>query len=68
VAEAQQEYGLACLTDAPSQGQYAAIVLAVGHHQFLSMGEQGIKAFGQAGAVVYDVKSILPIGASDGRL
>ncbi|PUE35197.1 Vi polysaccharide biosynthesis UDP-N-acetylglucosamine C-6 dehydrogenase TviB [Limnohabitans sp. Hippo3] len=68
VAEAQHEYGLACLTEAPAHGQYAAIVLAVGHHQFLAMGEQGIKAFGQAGAVVYDVKSILPMGAADGRL
>ncbi|PQA81978.1 Vi polysaccharide biosynthesis UDP-N-acetylglucosamine C-6 dehydrogenase TviB [Limnohabitans sp. TS-CS-82] len=68
VAEAQHEYGLTCLTEAPAHGQYAAIVLAVGHHQFLAMGEQGIKAFGQAGAVVYDVKSILPLGAADGRL
>lgn len=68
VAEAQHEYGLICLTEAPAHGQYAAIVLAVGHHQFLTMGEQGIKAFGQAGAVVYDVKSILPMGAADGRL
>jgi UDP-N-acetyl-D-galactosamine dehydrogenase len=68
VAEAQHEYGLACLTDPPVKGRYAAIVLAVGHHQFLAMGEQGIKAFGQAGAVVYDVKSILPKGAADGRL
>ncbi len=68
IAEAQHEYGLACLSEAPAHGQYAAIVLAVGHHQFLALGEQGIKAFGQAGAVVYDVKSILSMGASDGRL
>jgi UDP-N-acetyl-D-galactosamine dehydrogenase len=68
IAEAQHEYGLACLTEAPAHGKYAAIVLAVGHHQFLAMGEQGIKAFGQAGAVVYDVKSILSMGAADGRL
>jgi UDP-N-acetyl-D-galactosamine dehydrogenase len=68
VAEAQHEYGLACLSEAPAHGQYAAIVLAVCHHQFLEMGEQGIKAFGQYGAVVYDVKSILPKGAADGRL
>jgi UDP-N-acetyl-D-galactosamine dehydrogenase len=68
VAEAKYEYGLTCLTEVPSQGQYAAIVLAVGHHQFLAMGENGIRAFGQAGAVVYDVKSILQIGAADGRL
>ena len=68
VAEAQHEYGLACLAEAPAQGQYAAIVLAVGHHQFMAMGEQGIKAFGRAGAVLYDVKSILPKGSADGRL
>lgn len=68
VAEAQHEYGLSCLTEAPALGQYAAIVLAVGHRQFLAMGELGIKAFGQPGAVLYDVKSILPMGAADGRL
>jgi UDP-N-acetyl-D-galactosamine dehydrogenase len=68
VAEAQHEYGLTCLIEAPAQGAYAAIILAVGHHQFLAMGEQGIKAFGQPGAVLYDVKSILPMGAADGRL
>ena len=68
VVEAENEYGLSCLTQAPAQGQYAAIVLAVGHHQFLAMGEEGIKALGQAGAVLYDVKSILPTGAADGRL
>jgi UDP-N-acetyl-D-galactosamine dehydrogenase len=68
VAEAQQEFGLQCLTEKPALGQYAAIVLAVGHHQFLTMGEQGIRAFGQSGAVVYDVKSILPICSADGRL
>jgi len=68
VDEAEHEYGLQCLAQAPLPGQYAAIVLAVGHHQFLTMGEDGIKAWGQPGAVLYDVKSILPLGAADGRL
>jgi UDP-N-acetyl-D-galactosamine dehydrogenase len=68
VAEAEHEYGLKCLTDAPVHGQYAAIVLAVGHHQFIKLGDEGIKALGQSGAVVFDVKSILPLGAADGRL
>lgn len=68
VQEAKHEYGLACLTEVPAKGQYAAIVLAVGHHQFLAMGEEGIKAFGEPGAVLFDVKSILPLGAADGRL
>ena len=68
VAEAQHEYGLQCLTDMPVAGQYAAIVLAVGHEQFMAWGESGIKALGQPGAVLFDVKSILPLGAADGRL
>ena len=68
VAEAEHEYGLRCLTEPPKPGSYAAVVVAVGHRQFLELGEDGIKAFGQPGAVVYDVKSLLPLGAADGRL
>jgi UDP-N-acetyl-D-galactosamine dehydrogenase len=68
VAEAAHEYGLTCLTAMPAPGQYAAVVLAVGHHQFVALGAAGIKALGQRGAVVFDVKSILPLGAADGRL
>lgn len=68
IEEAQHEYGLRCLAEAPSPGSYAAIVLAVGHHQFITLGEHGIKVWGEPDAVVYDVKSILPMGAADGRL
>jgi UDP-N-acetyl-D-galactosamine dehydrogenase len=68
IQEAEHEYGLQCLAQAPAPGQYAAIILAVGHYQFIELGEDGIKAWGQPGAVVYDVKSILPLGAADGRL
>jgi UDP-N-acetyl-D-galactosamine dehydrogenase len=68
VQEAEHEYGLQCLKKAPTQGQYTAIIVAVGHKQFVELGEEGIKAWGQPGAVLYDVKSILPLGAADGRL
>jgi UDP-N-acetyl-D-galactosamine dehydrogenase len=68
VQEARHEYGVECLTSEPAQGAYNAIVLAVGHHQFAALGEQGIKAFGMTGAVLFDVKGILPLGAADGRL
>jgi UDP-N-acetyl-D-galactosamine dehydrogenase len=68
VAEAELEYGLRCLNEMPATGEYAAIVLAVGHHQFVTLGEAGIKALGQPGAVLFDVKSLLPLGAADGRL
>jgi UDP-N-acetyl-D-galactosamine dehydrogenase len=65
---AKHEYGLDCLREVPAAGQYAAIVLAVGHKQFLELGEAGIKAFGLPGAVVFDVKGLLPLGHADGRL
>jgi len=68
VAEAESEYGLRCLDKPPSSGKYAAIILAVGHRQFMELGEAGVKAFGQPNAVVFDVKSMLPHGAADGRL
>jgi UDP-N-acetyl-D-glucosamine/UDP-N-acetyl-D-galactosamine dehydrogenase len=71
VAEAQAEYGeqgLQFLDQPPAPARYHAVVLAVGHHQFFSLGEAGIKAFGVPGAVLYDVKSILAMGAADARL
>ncbi|MBS0293410.1 MAG: Vi polysaccharide biosynthesis UDP-N-acetylglucosamine C-6 dehydrogenase TviB [Proteobacteria bacterium] len=66
--EALHEYGLKCLPAMPEPGQYAAVILAVGHRQFVELGASGIKALGQANAVLFDVKSILPLGAADGRL
>jgi len=68
VAEAQHEYGLTCLPQPPEKGQYAAVILAVGHHQFAEAGEAAIKAWGRPGAVLFDVKGILPYGAADARL
>lgn len=67
-AEAEHEYGLKVLKELPPSGHYAAVVLAVAHREFAELGATGIKALGQPGAVVYDVKSILPMGAADGRL
>jgi UDP-N-acetyl-D-galactosamine dehydrogenase len=68
VAEARREYGLECLGNPPGNGEYAAIVLAVGHRQFIEWGEAAIRAWGQPGAVLFDVKSILPADAVDARL
>lgn len=66
--EALEEYGLTCLTEPPKTNEYAAIILAVGHQQFLQMGEGDIRSLGRPTAVVFDVKSILPLGQADGRL
>jgi len=68
VSEAEHEYGLQCLKEPPPTGTYDAVILAVGHHQFATLGEAGIKAFGKPEAVLFDVKSMFPLGAADGRL
>jgi UDP-N-acetyl-D-glucosamine/UDP-N-acetyl-D-galactosamine dehydrogenase len=68
VAEAEHEYGLKCLSDAPTKANYDAIIVAVGHAQFVKLGYQGVKAYGKPDAVLYDVKGIFPAGTSDARL
>lgn len=68
VTEVYLEHGLTCLTELPAVGDYEAIILAVAHHQFIVMGEHRIKALGRPDAILFDVKSALPVEASDGRL
>ena len=66
-AEASQEYGLDLIAD-PVAGAYDAIVLAVAHKQFMDLGADIIRGFGKAGAVLFDVKSVLPKAPGDLRL
>ncbi len=68
IADAQHEYGLHCLSESPEPGTYDAVILAVGHRQFVALGESGIRAFGKPKAVLFDVKSMFPLGTADGRL
>ena len=68
VDEALHEYGLACLPSLPTDNTYAAIVLAVGHQQFLAMGVDGVKKMGIPGAVLFDVKGLFPREMVDARL
>jgi nucleotide sugar dehydrogenase len=65
--EAHHEYGLDPVGEPPA-GNYDAIVLAVGHRQFRELGAERIRDFGRPGAVLYDVKYLLPKEAVDGRL
>ncbi len=65
--QARQEYGLNLVT-APEPGRYDAVILAVAHRQFAELGAQGIRAFGKPGAVLFDVKQLLPRDVVDGRL
>lgn len=65
--EAKQAYNIELVQILP-KNQYDAIVIAVAHKQFCEMGAEGIRALAKPTSVIYDVKSILPIEAVDGRL
>jgi UDP-N-acetyl-D-galactosamine dehydrogenase len=65
--EAQHEYGITPLTDLRAD-HYDAIILAVAHHQFRTMGAEKIRGLGKANCVLFDVKYLLPASAVDGRL
>jgi len=66
-AEALHEYGLNLITEL-KPNHYDAIILAVGHDQYVSMGAPAIRALGQEGSVLFDIKSILPKESVDARL
>ncbi len=65
--EAMHEYGIEPIQE-PKPGHYDAIILAVAHRQFREMGVERIRALGKPGAVLFDVKYLLPVAAVDGRL
>lgn len=62
------EYSLNCYSALDPTACYDAVILAVGHAEFVEMGEHGIKQYGKENSVLYDVKGVLPLGAADGRL
>ncbi len=65
--EAQREYGITPIAK-PSGGQYDAIILAVAHQQFRSMGANAIRTLGKKNVVLFDLKYILSKEESDMRL
>jgi UDP-N-acetyl-D-galactosamine dehydrogenase len=65
--EAHHEYGLDLIAE-PQAGAYDAVVLAVAHRQFAEMGAAKIRSLGKPGAVLFDVKAMLPKDAADLRL
>lgn len=66
-AEAQHEYGIT-IVQQPAVGTYDAIIIAVAHHQFKTMGLDAIRALGKPEHVLYDLKYLLPAADSDLRL
>jgi UDP-N-acetyl-D-galactosamine dehydrogenase len=65
--QAQHEYNLN-LTEKPKAGHYDAIILAVAHNQFKSLGVDEIRKLGKQHHVLYDLKYILPKESVDMRL
>lgn len=66
--EAKAEYGLDLLSERPSPGVYDAVVLAVAHEEFKLQGSEGVRAWANGRAVLYDIKGVLPKTEVDGRL
>ncbi|WGH76989.1 nucleotide sugar dehydrogenase [Tenacibaculum tangerinum] len=56
VEEVKREYNLQSIKESP-QGKYDAVVLAVAHNEYKGM---DLKSIMKDGAVVYDVKGVLP--------
>lgn len=56
------------LVEQPLDGSYDAIIIAVSHDQFRTLGAKGIRAFGKEKHVLYDIKYLLNSNEVDGRL
>ena len=65
--ESIREFGITPV-EQPESGKYDAVIIAVAHHQFKSMGTTAIRALGKKNHVLYDIKYILPVEKVDGRL
>ena len=67
--DAQHEYGLNLLDELPSgTGIYDAVVLTVGHREFIAMGAEKIRNICVRNGILFDVKGIFEKALSDGRL
>jgi len=64
---AEREWGVEILSE-PEIGVYDAVLLAVGHTQFLAMGATGCRSYLKTEGVFFDLKSLFPKSDSDLRL
>ena len=65
--DASRELGIKLIPE-PSDGDYDAIILAVAHEQFRTLGGERLRRFGKPGSILYDIKHLLPADQVDGRL
>lgn len=65
--DAMKEYGLALIAE-PQPSTYDAVVIAVAHKQFKSMGSEAVVRLSKAKHVIFDVKYLFPQDAGFYRL
>ena len=66
-AAARHEYGLRPVRTL-KRAHYDAVVVAVGHREFKSLGAAGIRRLCRKRHVLYDIKYVFPAAEVDGRL
>ena len=65
--EALNEYDIQLIQN-PLKGHYDAILLAVSHDEFKKLSEKEIREYGKNRHILYDIKYLLKVNESDGRL
>jgi len=65
--EAQTEYDIE-LIDNPEKDTYDAVIIAVAHDEFKSMGAAAVHALGKSNHILYDTKYLFNKEEVDGRL
>ncbi|MCL6415792.1 Vi polysaccharide biosynthesis UDP-N-acetylglucosamine C-6 dehydrogenase TviB [Aestuariirhabdus sp. Z084] len=66
-SEAVSEYDIS-IVEAPEKGKYDAVILAVAHDDFRTMGIKAVREFTKAKHVVYDLKYVFDASDVDARL
>lgn len=66
--EAKHEYAIDLLAELPEPGSYDALVVAVAHEQFKTLGIEGLRRLANGRAVIYDIKGLFLKNEVDGRL
>lgn len=65
--DAKHEYDLT-LTESPQPSNYDAVIVAVGHEDFIQMGAANIRKLCKPDGILYDVKALFNIAESEERL
>jgi UDP-N-acetyl-D-galactosamine dehydrogenase len=66
--DARNECGLQLLSALPAPGGYHAVVLAVAHDQYKTLGVREVRALTVPSGVIYDINGLFGKDAVEGRL